>query len=77
MPGIGAEFEHDHPALAGVRFFPVSRFRNYLVFYRPVADGIEVIRVVHGARDIDTIFREELVLDADGPDDDEADEFDE
>ena len=26
--------------------------RRYLVFYRPTSDGIEVIRVLHGARDI-------------------------
>ena len=32
-----------------VRSFPVG---NYLVFYRPMKDGIVVIRVLHGARDI-------------------------
>ena len=50
MPGMGARYEHDHPALAGVRVFPVSRFPKYLVFYRPVAAGIEILRVLHGAR---------------------------
>ena len=33
--------------------FPVG---NYLVFYRPAIDGIEVIRVLHGARDIPELF---------------------
>jgi len=28
-------------------FFAVG---NYLIFYRPIAEGIEVIRVLHGAR---------------------------
>ena len=32
---------------------------NYVIFYRPAADGIEVIRVLHGARDIPTIFAQE------------------
>jgi hypothetical protein len=25
---------------------------KYLIFYRPIDDGIELIRVLHGARDI-------------------------
>ena len=25
---------------------------HYLIFYRPLTDGIEVIRIIHGARDI-------------------------
>ena len=33
----------------GVRSFAVG---NYLIFYRPVADGIEVARILHGARNI-------------------------
>ena len=48
MPGMGASYEHDHPALAGLRFFPVSRFHKYLVFYRSIAGGIEIVRVLHG-----------------------------
>jgi len=60
MPGIGTRYEHEHPALAGLRFIPISRFRKYLVFYRSVADGIEVVRVLHGARDIHDILAEEF-----------------
>ena len=33
----------------GVRSFPVG---NYLVLYRIIPDGIEVARVLHGARDL-------------------------
>lgn len=39
-----------------LRSFPVGR---YIVFYLPLPDGINVIRVLHGARDIDTSFFEE------------------
>lgn len=38
-----------------VRCFPVG---NYVVVYRPIEDGIVVLLVVHGARDIPTVFRE-------------------
>ena len=29
---------------------------NYLIFYLPIEDGIEVVRVLPGMRDIDAIF---------------------
>jgi toxin ParE1/3/4 len=46
FPDIGA---HRDELAAGLRSFPRG---NYVIFYRPVAGGIEVIRVLHGARDI-------------------------
>jgi toxin ParE1/3/4 len=38
----------DELALA-LRSFPVGR---YIIFYRPIQDGVEVVRVLHGAQDI-------------------------
>jgi plasmid stabilization system protein ParE len=35
--------------------FPV---RRYVVFYRPLVDGIEVVRLLHGARDVTAIAEE-------------------
>ena len=37
-----------------------SKFRKYLVFYVPIPGGIEVFRVLHGARDIDGILDAEF-----------------
>lgn len=34
---------------AELRSFPV---RNYLIFYMPTPDGVEVVRVMHGRQDI-------------------------
>lgn len=57
-PGIGRA----RPELApDLRHFPVG---NYILFYREVPDGIELVRVIHGARDIPDIFDE---LDLDEP----------
>jgi toxin ParE1/3/4 len=39
---------------ANVRGFPVA---NYIIFYRPLDDGIEVLRILHGSRDIPRVFR--------------------
>jgi hypothetical protein len=33
-----------------------SSGRNYLVLYRPLPDGVEILRVIHGARDIPALF---------------------
>jgi toxin ParE1/3/4 len=66
MPGIGARYEHEHPALAELRYFPVSRFKKYLVFYRQIPDAIEIVRVLHGARDIQGILAEEVGIEEAG-----------
>jgi toxin ParE1/3/4 len=71
MPGMGTRYDPDEPLFADLRFFPINRHRNFLVFYRPIPDGIEVFRVLHGARDIDGILAEDLDMGAD--EDDAAD----
>jgi toxin ParE1/3/4 len=63
MPGIGTPYEPDEPHYGEVRYFPVSRFPKYLVFYRRVAEGIEILRVLHGARDIHALLAEEFAVD--------------
>jgi toxin ParE1/3/4 len=42
----------------GVRVWRVDGFKNHLIFYCPTNDGIDVVRVLHGARDIEAIFSE-------------------
>jgi toxin ParE1/3/4 len=55
-PGIGSLCQFDKPLLEGIRVWPISGFKNYLVFYRALTDEIEVIRVLHGARDLNALF---------------------
>lgn len=50
FPEIGRLREELAPNL---RSFPV---RNYVIFYRPMSDGIQLIRILHGARDIPKLF---------------------
>ncbi len=43
------------PDLAvGVSSFPIG---NYVIFYRPSDGGVDVLRILHGARDIPRVFR--------------------
>jgi toxin ParE1/3/4 len=42
------------PELApDLRSFPFGR---YVIFYMPLSDGIDVVRVLHSARDIDGLL---------------------
>jgi toxin ParE1/3/4 len=38
---------------SALRCFSVG---NYVIFFRPISDGIEVVRVLHGARDAKRSF---------------------
>lgn len=51
-PGLGRRREE---LLAGLQSFPIG---SYVVFYRAIENGIEVIRVLHGSRDLAEIFRQ-------------------
>jgi toxin ParE1/3/4 len=58
MPGMGATREFKNPLFASVRFWPIKGFTNYLIFYEPTKRGIKLVRVLHGARDIDAAFED-------------------
>ena len=47
------------PALVSLRVFHVSGFEKMLVFYLPRPDGVELLRVVHGSRNLRTLLRRE------------------
>lgn len=59
LPGLGGTFPLTHPGLLGLREFPVRRFPSYVIFYLPIQGGIDVVRVLHAARDIPTILEAE------------------
>ena len=47
------------PELEGIRRVPVSGpFEAMLLFYFPLPDGIDLVRVVHGSRDLERLFSE-------------------
>lgn len=50
QPGLGRRREELAP---GIQSFPYGR---YILFYRVVAGAIEIVRVLHSARDIENIF---------------------
>ncbi len=60
QPEMGWPTRVRHPQLVGVRTVRVSeRFDQYLVFYVLPGQRIEVLRVLHGAQDIEALFARE------------------
>lgn len=57
MPELGAQRIFRNPRFSTVRAWPVKGFERYLIFYRPEEDGVEILRVIHGARDLERLFR--------------------
>ena len=63
---IDAKFQtlSQHPAMGrrreelapGLRSFPVGR---YLIFYVALTNGVDIVRVLHGSRDIATLFQDD------------------
>ena len=53
MPGMGRARIFPQARLNKLRSFRIKGFENYLIFYSPIQDGIEVFHVLHGARDLE------------------------
>jgi toxin ParE1/3/4 len=50
-PGVGPLCGFRKMGFENSRFWPVKKYKHYLILYRPTAEGIEVLRVIHGKRD--------------------------
>jgi len=47
MPKIGAKFQSKRRKLQVIRFFPIKNYASYIIYYREIKDGIEIVRVLH------------------------------
>ena len=56
-PGMGEPWPSADPRLAGLRVWRIRGFEKHLIFYRHAADAIEIVRVLHGARDIESVLK--------------------
>jgi len=55
FPEMGQSRDELQP---GLRSVPVE---NYLIFYRPIPNGVEIVRVVSGYRDLEEVFSSEEI----------------
>jgi toxin ParE1/3/4 len=56
QPHMGAFTKLSHPVLEKSRFVAIKGFNRILVFYRVQEDRLDVIRVIHGYRDIPALL---------------------
>jgi toxin ParE1/3/4 len=56
QPGMGIRPRFSAPRFLGIRFLPSGRYPTYLLFYRELSDQVEVLRILHGARDLPSLF---------------------
>lgn len=56
MPELGSARRFRRKLLKGLRLWPLPRFPKYLILYYPRENGIEVVRVVHGGRNIEKLL---------------------
>jgi toxin ParE1/3/4 len=55
FPFGGTEVRFGDADIRSCRWASVRGFRNYLLIYRIVPNGIEVVRLIHGSRDLDAL----------------------
>jgi toxin ParE1/3/4 len=60
MPGMGGLMELPATKLAGMRSMPIRGFPNHLIIYRLAKGQVEILAVVHGARDLQSIIGERI-----------------
>ena len=55
-PASGAPVTVTRQELTGLRRWPVEGFEKVLLFYFPLPNGIDLVRVLHGSRDLGRLF---------------------
>ena len=56
MPSMGAPGKVRQGQFAGARFWRMRGFESYLIFYRPLPDGVQIERVIHASQDYQRIL---------------------
>jgi toxin ParE1/3/4 len=56
MPHLGERCQFRSPQTKGMRMWLVDGFSNYLIFYRVQGNMLQILRVIHGARNYATMF---------------------
>ena len=54
FPEMGQKCDELEP---DIRSFPVE---NYIIFYPPIDDGVQIVRVISGYRDLEVIFSQDI-----------------
>ena len=58
LPGSGTRLDTALPELANLRFRRVQGFPNHVIFFIEHGNAIEIVRILHGAQDLDAELSE-------------------
>ncbi len=58
FPSVGIELSGYSSDIRTLRRWPVPKFTNYLVYYRLHASNVDILRVLHGSRDIRMLIKD-------------------
>jgi toxin ParE1/3/4 len=58
-PGMGRPRSFSRKTYRNLRSRAVVGFDNYLVLYREITDGVEILHVCHGARNLEALLRKD------------------
>ncbi len=53
-PEVGTAVEFASLRLAGLRRWVIPEFSNYMVYYVTSSDSLDIVRILHGAREQET-----------------------
>lgn len=56
QPEMGARHECKSPLLNDLRVWPIQKFPNWLVFYQIRDTEVRILRILHGARDLGSLW---------------------
>ena len=56
QPNMGWRPRLKNPELESLRVFRVRGFEKILILYRPLPDGFEILRMIHGSRHLQTLL---------------------
>ena len=59
QPDMGWRCRLKRSELQQLRIFRVKTFEHILILYLPMLDGVDILRVVHGSRNLQALFRRE------------------
>src|SRR3989442_359795 len=65
-PFIGRPWESPRRTLAGIRFYPMPNpYRAYLIFYRVEEEGVDILAILQGSRNLERTLLESFDRDFD------------
>ena len=56
FPSVGTRRRFRHPELNDVRSWPIPGFEKHVIFYKVSEGLVDILRVIHSARDLDRIL---------------------